>query len=71
MPRAPNIPLALFNSLGRELQVFEPQAPHRARLYSCGLTVYNYAHIGNLRAYTFADRLRTSSTSSTSRTSVT
>jgi len=51
-------PLTLFNSLGRELQEFEPGVAGRATMYSCGLTVYNYAHIGNLRAYLFTDTLR-------------
>ncbi|MEM7051397.1 MAG: cysteine--tRNA ligase [Acidobacteriota bacterium] len=51
-------PLQLFNSLGRELQEFNPVVPGRVGLYTCGLTVYNYAHIGNLRAYLFTDTLR-------------
>jgi cysteinyl-tRNA synthetase len=51
-------PLQLFNSLGRELQEFTPIEPGRVRMYSCGLTVYNYAHVGNLRAYLFTDTLR-------------
>lgn len=51
-------PLQLFNSLGRELQEFVPIEPGRVGMYTCGLTVYNYAHIGNLRAYLFTDTLR-------------
>ena len=51
-------PLRLFNTLGRELQEFEPLEPGQARVYSCGPTVYAYQHIGNLRAYVFADTLR-------------
>lgn len=51
-------PLQLFNSLGRELEELVPIEPGRVRMYSCGLTVYNYAHIGNLRAYLFTDTLR-------------
>ena len=58
MPRAAGEPLRLFNTLGRELQVFEPLEPGTARVYSCGPTVYAYQHIGNLRAYVFADTLR-------------
>lgn len=50
--------LTLFNSYGRELQAFAPIDPNAVRLYSCGPTVYNYAHIGNLRAYVFVDTLR-------------
>ena len=53
---APN-PLRLFNSLTRSLEVFEPVHPGEARVYSCGPTVYNYQHIGNMRAYVFADTL--------------
>jgi len=51
-------PLRLFNTLGRELQEFAPLEPGRARVYTCGPTVYAYQHIGNLRAYVFADTLR-------------
>lgn len=50
-------PLKLFNSLTRELEVFQPVHPGEARVYSCGPTVYNYPHIGNMRAYVFADVL--------------
>ena len=52
------IPLILFNSLGRLIQEFVPMQAGAARLYSCGPTVYHYAHIGNLRAYIFTDTLR-------------
>jgi cysteinyl-tRNA synthetase len=50
-------PLMLFNSLTRSLEAFEPVHPGEARVYSCGPTVYNYAHLGNMRAYVFADTL--------------
>ncbi|MGZ3271006.1 MAG: cysteine--tRNA ligase, partial [Croceibacterium sp.] len=50
-------PLRLFNSLTRELETFHPVHPGEARVYSCGPTVYNYPHIGNMRAYVFADVL--------------
>jgi cysteinyl-tRNA synthetase len=50
-------PLKLFNSLTRQAEVFEPVHPGEARVYSCGPTVYNYQHIGNMRAYVFADTL--------------
>jgi cysteinyl-tRNA synthetase len=50
-------PLRLFNSLTRELETFEPIHPAEARVYTCGPTVYNYPHIGNMRAYVFADLL--------------
>jgi cysteinyl-tRNA synthetase len=51
------MPLALYNTLGRKLQVFEPIEPNKAGFYGCGPTVYNYAHIGNLRAYLTHDIL--------------
>jgi cysteinyl-tRNA synthetase len=51
-------PLRLFNSLTRSIEPFAPIEPDHARVYSCGPTVYNYAHIGNLRAYVFVDTLR-------------
>jgi cysteinyl-tRNA synthetase len=50
-------PLQLFNSLTRRLETFEPIHPGEARVYSCGPTVYNYQHVGNMRAYVFADTL--------------
>ncbi len=50
-------PLRLYNSLTRRLETFEPVHPGEARVYSCGPTVYNYPHIGNMRAYVFADTL--------------
>ena len=57
MTDAPASPLKLFNSLTRSLEPFEPVHPGEARVYSCGPTVYNYPHIGNMRAYVFADTL--------------
>ena len=50
-------PLSLYNSLTRQLEMFEPIDPANVRVYSCGPTVYHYAHIGNLRAYVFTDTL--------------
>lgn len=50
-------PLTLFNSLTRRLEAFQPVHEGEARVYSCGPTVYNYPHIGNMRAYVFADVL--------------
>ena len=49
--------LQLFNSLSRQMVTFTPVHPGEARVYSCGPTVYNYPHIGNMRAYVFADVL--------------
>ena len=54
---ASGAPLKLFNSLTRQLEEFQPVHPGEARVYSCGPTVYNYPHIGNMRAYVFADTL--------------
>ncbi|MCA1661195.1 MAG: cysteine--tRNA ligase [Novosphingobium sp.] len=50
-------PLRLFNSLTRRLETFAPIHEGEVRVYSCGPTVYNYPHIGNMRAYVFADVL--------------
>ncbi|MEE4199255.1 cysteine--tRNA ligase [Erythrobacter sp.] len=50
-------PLRLFNSLNREIETFVPVHDGEARVYTCGPTVYNYQHIGNMRAYVFADTL--------------
>ncbi|WP_395619946.1 cysteine--tRNA ligase [Sphingorhabdus sp.] len=49
--------LKLFNSLTRQLETFTPVHEGEARVYTCGPTVYNYPHIGNMRAYVFADTL--------------
>lgn len=49
--------LRLYNTMGREMQDFVPIAPGHVGFYGCGPTVYNYAHIGNLRAYVFLDIL--------------
>lgn len=57
MTFTPVAPLSLFNSLTRRAETFEPVHPGEARVYSCGPTVYNYPHIGNMRAYVFADVL--------------
>ena len=50
--------LRLHNTLSQRLEVFEPQRPPVVGFYTCGPTVYNYAHLGNLRAYVFADFLK-------------
>ena len=49
--------LKLFNSLTRQIEPFIPVHEGEARVYTCGPTVYNYPHIGNMRAYVFADTL--------------
>jgi cysteinyl-tRNA synthetase len=50
--------IKLFNTLSRLLEEFIPVVEGKVGLYTCGPTVYNYAHIGNLRAYVFADILK-------------
>ncbi|MDG7013170.1 MAG: cysteine--tRNA ligase [Nitrososphaerota archaeon] len=50
--------LRLFNSLGREMQEFRPIRDGEVRIYNCGPTVWNYAHVGNFRAFVFYDVLR-------------
>jgi cysteinyl-tRNA synthetase len=50
--------LLLYNSLTRKKQEFKPIKPGRVGLYTCGPTVYDYAHIGNLRTYIFEDILK-------------
>jgi cysteinyl-tRNA synthetase len=48
---------AFYNTLGREKQLFKPLQEGKVGFYGCGPTVYNYAHIGNLRAYVLHDIL--------------
>jgi cysteinyl-tRNA synthetase len=48
----------LFNTLSLQVEEFRPAEGNTVRMYSCGPTVYNYAHIGNLRTFTFNDTLR-------------
>ncbi len=48
----------LYNSLSRRVETFEPADGKTVRMYSCGPTVYNYVHIGNLRTFAFQDILR-------------
>lgn len=50
-------PLKLYNSLTRQIEEFRPIKGNEARVYTCGPTVYNYQHIGNMRAFLFADTL--------------
>ena len=48
----------VYNSLTRQKEVFQPLEPGVVRMYNCGPTVYSRAHIGNFRAFLFADLLR-------------
>lgn len=50
--------LKLYNTLSRKKEVFRPLKDKKIGLYTCGPTVYDYAHIGNLRTYIFEDVLR-------------
>lgn len=50
--------LQFYNTLSRKKEAFIPIEEGHVRLYTCGPTVYNYAHIGNYRAYMFEDLLR-------------
>ncbi|MCQ2573902.1 MAG: cysteine--tRNA ligase [Treponema sp.] len=49
--------LKLYNTMGRKIEEFKPLHEGKVGFYGCGPTVYNYAHIGNLRAYVFLDTL--------------
>ncbi len=52
------MPLKLYNTLTRKKEVFKPTEKNLVRMYVCGPTIYDYVHIGNLRAYVFSDILR-------------
>jgi cysteinyl-tRNA synthetase len=50
--------LHLYNTLTRRVEPFTPLQPGKVSLYTCGPTIYNYAHIGNFRTFLFEDLLR-------------
>src|SRR5512134_1152877 len=50
--------LRFYNTLTRQKDIFQPLQPGKVGMYTCGPTVYSYAHIGNYRAYIFEDLLR-------------
>src|SRR3954467_2334688 len=52
------MPVHLYNSLTQALEEFQPARDNTVRMYTCGPTVYNFVHIGNLRTFTFQDILR-------------
>src|SRR5437762_4055803 len=56
MPPLPKV--SLHNTLTRRVEPLQPLAPPRVTLYTCGPTVWNYAHIGNFRTFLFEDLLR-------------
>lgn len=51
-------PIQLFNTQSKQLETLTPLKKDTVSLYTCGPTVYNYAHLGNLRAYVFSDILK-------------
>ena len=54
----PFMPLRLYNTLTHEVQPFAPERDNAVRMYTCGPTVYDFAHIGNFRTFVFYDILR-------------
>jgi cysteinyl-tRNA synthetase len=50
--------LRLFNTMTRQVEPFVPVVPGRVTLYTCGPTIWSYAHIGNFRTFVFEDLLR-------------
>src|ERR1700704_4039812 len=50
--------IRFYNTLPREKEPFLPVVPGEVRMYSCGPTVYNHPHIGNLRTFLWSDLLR-------------
>lgn len=52
--------LKIYNTLSRKLEDFVPHDPKMVKMYTCGPTVYHFAHIGNLRTYIFEDILEKS-----------
>ena len=50
--------LKFFNTLTRKKEEFVPLTPGHVKMYNCGPTVYNYAHIGNFRAFVCGDVLK-------------
>ncbi len=52
------MPLRFYNTLSQQLEEFSPARDNTVRMYTCGPTVYDFAHIGNFRSFTFVDVLR-------------
>ena len=50
--------IRFHNTLSGAVEDFQPLAPPQVRIYTCGPTVYDYAHIGNFRTFVFQDILR-------------
>ena len=49
--------MKIYNTLSKEIEEFIPHDGNKVKMYTCGPTVYNFAHIGNLRTYIFEDIL--------------
>jgi cysteinyl-tRNA synthetase len=58
LPPLPDTKLWLFNTESRKKETLVPMHNHHVRMYTCGPTVYHFAHIGNFRTYVFEDLLR-------------
>lgn len=58
--RLDQIPLRFYNTASRQKETLVPMHDRHVRMYTCGPTVYNFAHIGNFRTYVFEDLLRRS-----------
>src|SRR5467141_1264590 len=52
------MPIKFYNTYSRLIEEFTPIEPPKVKLYTCGPTVYSFAHIGNFRAYVFEDLLQ-------------
>ncbi len=52
------MPLRFYNTLSGRVEDFQPLEPNKVRMYTCGPTVYDFAHIGNYRTFVFQDILR-------------
>jgi cysteinyl-tRNA synthetase len=52
------MPLRFYNTLTQQVEEFQPARDNTVRMYTCGPTVYDFAHIGNFRTFTFVDILR-------------
>ena len=50
--------IKLFNTMSRSVEIFKPLEEGKVSMYTCGPTVYHFAHIGNLRTYVSNDILK-------------
>lgn len=57
-PKKSGLPIFFYNTLSRKKEHFEPIKKGEVKMYTCGPTVYNYPHIGNMRTYVFEDVLK-------------